>query len=478
MPSLMLLGAAVVGAGRQHPGAALRNGALPALAPYGERRHAAEHDRLDSLTSYGVLDTAREPTYDALTALAARLCATPFAAVTLVDDDRQWFKSAHGVDIVESPRSTSFCSDVVAVGQVLSIADTTDTDRYRHNPLVTGQPGIRAYLGVPLVGRDGLPLGALCVLDQRARSFTPGEVGMLVTLAEQVMFLLEQRRRDLHDGILGGSVVDDARDPVRLRAALQAGELVPYFQPLVDLRRGRPHQIEALLRWEHPELGTLAPHRFLPAIEASALVVPVGRAVLDAALDRLVLLEHHGVRLPGGVAVNVASGQLTRPGLARDVLSALDRHRVCGGQLTLEITEATVLNDLAVARAELDAVVAMGVHVVVDDFGVGWSNLTRVLELPVDGLKIDRGIAARVLDDPRAAAMVASTIELARRLSLEVTAEGVEDTAVRDHLTAAGVRWAQGRLYSPAVPGAALADVLAGLGPTPSLCDHRLGCAQ
>lgn len=426
----------------------------------GVRRHAAEHDRLDSLASYGILDTARETTYDALTALAARLCAAPFAAVTLVDADRQWFKSAHGVDVTECPRSASFCSDVVADAVVVSISNAAESARYRDNPFVTGQHGIRAYLGVPLVGRDGLPLGALCVLDQRPRSFTTDDVGVLVTLAEQVMLLFEQRRRDLLDGVLGAHVVDDARSPVRLRAALSDGELLPHYQPLVDLHSGRPHQIEALLRWEHPGLGTLAPHTFLPAIEGSALVVPVGRAVLDAALARLVLLGQQGVELSGGVAVNVASGQLARPGLARDVLMALERHGVGGAQLTLEITETTVLDDPAVARAELDALVAMGVHVVVDDFGVGWSNLTRVLQLPVDGLKIDRGVAARVLDDPRAAAMVASTVALARELGLDVTAEGVEHTAVRDHLRVAGVGRAQGWLYSPAVPGPALPDAL------------------
>ncbi len=102
----------------------------------------------------------------------------------------------------------------------------------------------------------------------------------------------------------------------------------------------------------------------------------------------------------------------------------------------------------------------MGVHVVIDDFGVGWSNLTRVLQLPVDGLKIDRCIAAHVLDDPRAAAVLASTVELARTLGLQVTAEGIEDTLVRDHLAAAGVNWVQGWLYSAAVPGSALAGML------------------
>lgn len=406
------------------------------------------------------MDTPRETTYDALTALAARLCSTSFAAVTLIDKNRQWFKSTYGLTLEQAPREMSFCSDVVASSQILVVPDATTDSRYQHSPLVTGELGLRSYLGVPLVGRDGLPLGVLCVVDQHPRSFTPDQVGVLVTLAEQVVFLLEQHRRDLRDGLLSEHVHAEARDPLRLRAALLHGELVPHYQPLVDIRSGQVHQLEALLRWEHPTFGTLPPAAFLPAIEATALVVPMGRAVLDLALRQLVQLCDGGARLAGGVAVNVASGQLARPGLARDVVAALQRHNIHGSLLTLEITEATALEDVLVARRELDAVVAMGVHVVVDDYGAGWSNLTRILELPVDGLKIDRAIAARVLDDQRAASMVESTVQLADTLGLDVTAEGVEDTAVRDHLAAAGVRWAQGWLYGQALPGPAVASEL------------------
>ncbi len=104
------------------------------------------------------------------------------------------------------------------------------------------------------------------------------------------------------------------------------------------------------------------------------------------------------------------------------------------------------------ARAELETLTATGVHVVVDDYGVGWSNLTRLLQLPVDGLKIDREIASAVVDDPRAAVMVATTMALADQLKLEVTAEGIETEQVREHLAAAGCDWGQGWLYSPAVP--------------------------
>lgn len=426
----------------------------------GVRPHPHERDRQDSLASYAVLDSGPEAAYDAITALAARLCDAPMAAVSLIDAHRQWFKSIHGLNATETPREISFCSDVVAGGIMMSVPDATVDERYRTNPLVTGAPLVRSYLGVPLVGRDGLPLGALCVLDQRSRDFTADQVGVLSTLAEQIVFLLEQRRRDYADGLFDEDVLAEARNPLQLRAALEAGDLVPHFQPLVDIRTGWVHHLEALLRWEHPTRGTLSPACFLPSIEASALVVPVGRAILDQALHQLAALRKQRIFLPGGIAVNVASGQLSRPGLARDVVSALHRHQMPADQLTLEITEATALSNPAMALAELEALAAMGVHIVVDDFGVGWSNLSRVLELPVDGLKIDRSIAALVVADVRAAAMVRNTVTLAGELGLQVTAEGVETTAVRDHLANAGVQWAQGWLYSPAVPGKDLGPLL------------------
>ena len=432
------------------------------------QRHPAEADRLDSLASYRVLDSAPEPAYDALTALAALLCDAPIAAVTLVDADRQWSKSMHGLDPDEIPRSTSFCSDVVATGAPLAVPDATQHDRYRRNAMVTGGPQVRGYLGVPLIGRDGLPLGALCVIDLVPREFTQRHLRTLQELADQVVVLLEQRRRDHADGLLSEHLLDEARDPVRLRSALDNGELVPYYQPLVDIHTGQPRQLEALLRWQHPERGPLPPLSFLPAIVAGALIVAVGRVMLDASLSQLAELEQAGLHLPGGVAVNVASSQLARPGLARDVLSALHRYDLHGTQLTVEITEATALPDLALARRELEALTAMGVHVVIDDFGVGWSNLTRLLQLPADGLKIDREIAAAVVEDPRAAAMVTSTVALAKSMGLEVTAEGIENQQVADDLAHAGCDFGQGWLYSPAVPADQLFPLLTRLGASPA----------
>ena len=426
------------------------------------RLHRAEHDRLDSLASYDIVAAGPEPGLDAVTALLAELCDVPLAAVTVLDADQQWFTSVHGAHLVTLPRAGSFCAEVVADGQALVVPDTLSDPRWGGLPSVVGM-GIRAYAGVPLVGRDGLPLGTLCVFDLRPRDFTDRQLSALTDLARMAMLVLEQRRRDGTDGLRAAGVLDEARDPLRLRQALDTGELVPWFQPLVDVCSGRPHGVEALLRWQHPDLGTLPPSAFLAAVEAGALVVPVGRAVLDGSLAQYAALRHQGIALPGGVAVNVASGQLARPGLAADVLAALARHGVPGPALAVEITEATSLPDTDLARAELDQLVLAGVRVVIDDYGLGWSNLSRVLELPATTLKLDRSIAGAVDSDPSAVLMVRSTAALATSLGMDVVAEGVETTAQRQLLADAGCSWAQGWLFSAAVPGQALPQALARL---------------
>ena len=357
--------------------------------------HPHEHDRLESLRSYDLLDTAPEAAYDDLTHLAAQLCKAPVALITLVDADRQWFKSAYGIAAAETPREHSFCSDVVADERMLVVSDATEEPRYRDNPLVTGPPGIRAYAGVPLVGRDGLPVGALCVIDRRPRHFSARQLDGLHLLAGQVVAQMELRRVDRAAGLAGGALLGEATNPVRLRLALDRGELRPHFQPIVELATGLTCGFESLLRWHHPAHGVLLPGLFLPAVESSSLVLPVGRHVLDRSLAALAELRSDPA-LPAylGVAVNVSALQLQQPGLAESVLTCLERHAVPPTLLTLEITETASLLDTAAARRELEALREAGVLLALDDYGVGWSGLGRLLELPLTTLKLDRSLVA------------------------------------------------------------------------------------
>ena len=153
-----------------------------------------EVHRIGVLWNYGVLDTPREQALDDLTALAAQICGAPIAAISLIDEHRQWFKATVGWEIVETPRDISFCGHAVHQRDLFIVPDASQDERFRDNPLVTGQPGIRFYAGAPLVSPEGLSLGALCVMDHVPRRLTQGQRQALRVLARQVMTHLELRR--------------------------------------------------------------------------------------------------------------------------------------------------------------------------------------------------------------------------------------------------------------------------------------------
>jgi PAS domain S-box-containing protein len=155
---------------------------------------ANEQARLKALRSYEVLDTAAEPTFDSLTRLAAQICGTPMALISLVDEGRQWFKSYKGLEVQETPRQVSFCAHAIAQPGIFTIPDARADARFSRNPLVTSAPHIRFYAGAPLITSEGHALGTVCVLDQVPRQLTLEQARTLETLAEQVVAQLELRR--------------------------------------------------------------------------------------------------------------------------------------------------------------------------------------------------------------------------------------------------------------------------------------------
>ncbi|PZU91512.1 MAG: hypothetical protein DCE90_19565 [Pseudanabaena sp.] len=157
---------------------------------------ANESDRLVALNRYKVLDTLPEQEYDDLTQLAADICGTPISLISLVDQDRQWFKSRVGLDATETPRDISFCGHAIADGEILNIPDATQDVRFADNPLVLQDPNIRFYLGVPLITPDLYPLGTLCVIDRQPRTLTPKQIQQLQALSRLAIGQLELRLSD------------------------------------------------------------------------------------------------------------------------------------------------------------------------------------------------------------------------------------------------------------------------------------------
>ncbi|MEY4635795.1 MAG: hypothetical protein RJA55_1593 [Acidobacteriota bacterium] len=155
---------------------------------------ANESARLKALRAYHILDTDPEQAFDDLTLLASQVCGTPIALISLVDENRQWFKSRTGLDVQETARSISFCSHAIEQPGLFEVPDTLGDSRFRDNPLVLSDPHIRFYAGAPLLTRDGDPLGTICVIDRLPRTLTEGQRAALNALRRQAEAQLELRR--------------------------------------------------------------------------------------------------------------------------------------------------------------------------------------------------------------------------------------------------------------------------------------------
>ena len=264
----------------------------------------------------------------------------------------------------------------------------------------------------------------------------------------------------------------DTESAADLEGALERGELVVLYQPIVDLATLRMVGAEALLRWDHPARGMLPPAEFIPAAEASGLIVPIGAWTLREACQRGVAWRK---RLPGGspmgVAVNVSGRQLHDPGFAEGVRDALDGSGLEPRALLLELTE-TLLLEQNVVGATLEELKELGVRLAVDDFGTGHSSLEYLARFPLDVLKVDRSYVA-MLDAhvaqraSRAAALVRGILLLGHSLGLRTVAEGVAAPGQLRLLRKLGCQLGQGRLFDGPVEASSLEAHLGGrLGPT------------
>jgi len=239
-----------------------------------------------------------------------------------------------------------------------------------------------------------------------------------------------------------------------LRQAIDDDQLVVHYQPQRDLRSGRVTSVEALVRWEHPQRGLLGPGEFIPLAEQTDLMRPLTLHVLDRALAQIAAWEREGLHL--GVAVNVAVANLLDSSFPAAVAAAVSRSGVPAGRLQLEITENVVMADPVRAAQIMGELGRLGVRLSLDDFGTGYSSLAYLKQLPVEELKIDRSFVMGMAGDGSDAAIVRSTIDLARNLGLQVVAEGVEDAATMADLEALGCDLAQGFYLSRPVPAGEL----------------------
>ncbi len=260
-----------------------------------------------------------------------------------------------------------------------------------------------------------------------------------------------------------------------LAAAVEDGQLVLEYQPVVDLKSGRLDGVEALVRWQHPSRGLLPPSEFIAAAEASGLIVPLGAWVLREACRQTVAWGVH--RLDGralSIAVNVSARQLREPPFLESVADALLATGLAPERLVLELTE-TVLTDATITEAVLARLRATGVRIAIDDFGTGYSSLSYVRRYPVDIVKIDRSFIMELTAGGREAKVTRAIIALAKQLELDTIAEGIETPEQAESLRKLGCHLGQGYLFARPLSPAAIGKLLEARRSEPTTTGEKKG---
>jgi diguanylate cyclase (GGDEF)-like protein len=276
-----------------------------------------------------------------------------------------------------------------------------------------------------------------------------GSASDLLRDADTAMYLSKSAGKDgyvVFEPAMEVAQRDELNLDLDLRAALAADQFRLVYQPIYNLDDLSLLSVEALLRWEHPTRGTIAPVVFVPLLERSGAIVEVGRWVLQEACRQMAAWRDLGTDL--SVSVNVSARQLDSDAVIDDVALALSVSGLEPDRLVIEITESALMRDIEQSATRIQALKALGVHVAIDDFGTGYSSLAYLQQLPVDSLKIDRSFVSAMDPSPESQAIVRTIVQLGRELGLKTLAEGVETTAQVDQLRGEQVDEAQGFLLA------------------------------
>lgn len=577
-----------------------------------------EDERIRELYGLKLLDTASDVRFDRYTSLVAEIFGFPIVLVTLVDIDRQWFKSACGLDMRETHRDVSFCAHAINQSDILVITDTKADLRFAENPLVTGFPFIRFYAGAQVHSPQGRRLGTLCLIDHEPRQFGEPQRNLLRKFAELVESeirhnddlaalrssveysayydaitglanqrlltdrltkLIEQAERDqrqvavllfnisglrlinqslgteagdellklvgqrlTHSSPPGGtvarlqadefvvaftpgyedsdaveSVVNQTRSALEqpftlegaeyyihvqigcslcpdhgstpavlieraaaairftadksasgirffsnpesidiaqqlkiescLRGAIDKHQFRMLYQPIVRLDDGHLAGVEALIRWNHPELGEVPPDRFIAIAEQSGFITAIGRWVQHEVCDQIARWREHS-HVDVVVSINVAAAELMQHGFSQNLLDQLTLCGVSPGLLAVEVTEFSLVSDSATVDQNLASLSAAGIKINIDDFGTGYSSLAYLHRLPLSRLKVDKSFIRGIPGSRHEVALTRTIISMSQTLELEIVAEGIETEAQLAFLKSADCQFGQGYLMA------------------------------
>jgi len=259
------------------------------------------------------------------------------------------------------------------------------------------------------------------------------------------------------DAAMHARAVDQQRLQAEIYRALEEHQFEVHYQPIVDLRTGRADRFEALVRWRHPARGLVFPDVFLPLMEETGLIVPLGHWIIDEVCGQLAAWGP----AVANVAVNVANREFWHKDLADRVRESLRRHGLTADRLTLEITEGVIMRRPEVALGLMRDLHDAGLELHIDDFGTGYSSLETLHRFPVDAFKIDRAFIRDLAAGDRTADLVRAIVAMGKALGLAMVAEGIETELQLRFLREIGCEYGQGYLFRRAVPADAVPDLLA-----------------
>jgi diguanylate cyclase (GGDEF)-like protein len=262
-----------------------------------------------------------------------------------------------------------------------------------------------------------------------------------------------------HDEMFGQLACERVILGRELEIAIKRGGLALQYQPQVDIETGCIVGFEALVRWNHPQRGSISPAVFIPVAEKTGSIVDLGKWVFDEACRQTRVWQDEGIDVPT-VAVNLSAIQCKRPELEEDIVASLKRWNIAPGRIELELTESVLMEATEPHRDIITRLRALGLRLAIDDFGTGYSSLNYLTNFPVDRIKIAQELIFKCTTEIRCAAVVRAAIRLAEELDTEVLAEGVENTEQARFLSSTGCKFAQGYFFSRPVDAAQAATLI------------------
>jgi len=350
-------------------------------------------------------------------------------------------------DTVARLRSDEFVllfDDLESEGDIEPLAERILTSMSRVFMLEGHEAFVSASIGASVFPRDG----------------TDGET--LIRHADIAMYRAKQFGRSifqLFSEEMQSTITHRMSLEANLRRALERSEFLLYYQPQLSLSNGRIVGAEALIRWQHPELGMVSPAQFIPLAEETGLIVPIGEWVIATACAQVRQWHDEGLPVPR-VAINISARQFRQKNLLEVIEQALHRHGQSASVLEIELTESMVMHDPERTIQVLRHMKELGLHISLDDFGTGYSSLSYLRRFPIDVLKVDQSFVRDVTSNQDDAAIASSIIALAHSLSLTTVAEGVETAGQMEYLTRQKCDVMQGYFFSKPLPAASFSTML------------------